>query len=656
MLTLCIITKNEEKNLPKLFESIVPYVDKVVITDTGSTDKTKEISEKYCGEKLKWTTFEWCDDFSAARNYNFSQADKNSWVIWADADDTILNAKELKSIIKDCEKNGINSVMFPYHYVVDEYGNTTCLQRRERIVKNDGTYKWIGRLHEAMLPVSKMAAAASLDNVIWVHRAKGERIEQSKLRNLDILEKALEQEIKEDKVDPRTLYNLGNAYFTVDQYQKALACYAKYIPMSGWDEEIYLARHRSALVLLYSKEFVLAEEAALKAMSVKPEYPDAYIDIGKVCYEMREYKKAIYWFKEAMTKEVPKNLPVYNPMDYTANLYWLLAHSLAQNENYLEAYEYFKKFQVYYPKNEEVVEILETLENALDEADDVKAIVRVARLTNDLVLKNNQNENKLWSVIPRKYLEIPEVLYFKNQLFTKKTSTGKEMAIYCGKCIVEWDPSLEKAGGIGGSEEAVINITRLLAQRGWKITVFGRPIKEGNYDGVDYKHYTEYNPRDKYDVFITWRMPGALTNGVNADRKYVWLHDVTPEDCYEEEIDDSIDYVVGLMDEQFTNFIKERKNTWLGRHTRELGHWTFDYFDKSYKQWDSFRIKFVVESGYYQGAKFDLDFSDRQGISKTMEKKVDALVRKVERILAKVTTPLAVYARFSNGETWYQKA
>jgi glycosyltransferase involved in cell wall biosynthesis len=107
MLTLCIITKNEEKNLPKLFESIVPYVDKVVITDTGSTDKTKEISEKYCGEKLKWTTFEWCDDFSAARNYNFSQADKNSWVIWADADDTILNAKELKSIIKDCEKNGI---------------------------------------------------------------------------------------------------------------------------------------------------------------------------------------------------------------------------------------------------------------------------------------------------------------------------------------------------------------------------------------------------------------------------------------------------------------------------------------------------------------------------------------------------------------------
>ena len=63
------------------------------------------------------------------------------------------------------------------------------------------------------------------------------------------------------------------------------------------------------------------------------------------------------------------------------------------------------------------------------------------------------------------------------------------MAIYCGNCVVEWDPSLEKNGGIGGSEEAVINISRLLAKKGWKITVFGRPLQAGNYDGVEYVHF-----------------------------------------------------------------------------------------------------------------------------------------------------------------------
>lgn len=546
MLTLCIIVKNEEKTLPKLLGSIVSHVDQVVVTDTGSTDKTKEVCEQYCGDKLKWTTFEWCDDFSAARNYNFSQAEKGSWVVWADADDVVVNAKELKAIAKDCDKNNINAVMFPYHYVVDENGNTTCLQTRERLIKNDGTYKWIGRLHEAMLPITKMAVASSLDHVQWVHQAKADRVETSKWRNLDILEKALEAEIAENKVDPRTLYNLGNAYFTVDNYQKALACYVRYIPLSGWVEEIYLARHRTALALLYTKQFDLAMEAALKAVSVKPEYPDAYIDLGKICYESQDYEKAIYWFKEALKKETPKNLPVYNPMDYTANLYWLLGHSLAQHNKYTEAHENFKKFQVYYPKHEEVAQILETLDEAMEEAEDIKAIARVAKLTNDLALKNNQYENKIWSVIPRKYLEFPEILYYKNRISSKTTSTGKEMAIYCGKCVVEWDPSLEKAGGIGGSEEAVINIARLLVQKGWKITVFGRPIKEGNYDGVEYKHFTEYNPRDRYDVFISWRMPSVMNTEINAAKKYVWLHDCTPETMFTPEILRNTDKIMVL--------------------------------------------------------------------------------------------------------------
>lgn len=546
MITLCIIVKNEEKTLPVLFKSIVPYVDKVVVTDTGSTDKTKEVCEEYCGEKLKWTTFEWCDDFAAARNYNFSHADKDSWVIWADADDIILNATELKSIIEDCEKNNINAVMFPYHYVVDKNGNTTCLQTRERLIKNNGTYKWIGRVHEAMLPITKMSSGLSLNTVEWFHNTTPERVEKSKFRNLDILEKALEEEISNNKVDPRTLYNLGNAYFTVDDFQKAIACYVKYLTLSGWVEEMYLARHRITLALLYTKQFELAEESALKTISLKPEYPDAYIDLGKVYYELREFDKSIYWFKEALNKKLPKSLPVYNPMDYAANLYWLLGHALSQIERYTEAYEYFKKFQTFYKDNKEVVEILKTLDEAMEEAENVRAIARVGKVTNAIAIESNQKENKFWSVIPKKYLEFPEVLYFKNKISNKTESTGKEMAIYCGKCIVEWDPSVEKNGGIGGSEEAVINLSRLLAKKGWKITVFGRPLKEGVYDGVEYKYYTEFNPRDKYDVFISWRMPSVMNAEINSDRKYIWLHDCTPQDMFSANILRNTDKIMVL--------------------------------------------------------------------------------------------------------------
>ncbi len=176
MLSLCIIVKNEEKNLPVLFNSIVDHVDQVVVTDTGSTDNTKKVCEEMCGDKLKWSEFEWCDDFAAARNFNFSQAD-GDWLVWADADDTLVGAENLKETVSLCEENNINSAMFPYHYLVDENGNVKCIQARERLIKNNGLYKWIGRLHEAMLPVSKLAKSIKLSNTVWVHRATEKEIE-----------------------------------------------------------------------------------------------------------------------------------------------------------------------------------------------------------------------------------------------------------------------------------------------------------------------------------------------------------------------------------------------------------------------------------------------------------------------------------------------
>ena len=65
-LSLAMIVRNEEKNLARCLDSIKDYVDEIVITDTGSIDKTKEVGRGY-GAKIY--DFEWQDDFSMARNY-----------------------------------------------------------------------------------------------------------------------------------------------------------------------------------------------------------------------------------------------------------------------------------------------------------------------------------------------------------------------------------------------------------------------------------------------------------------------------------------------------------------------------------------------------------------------------------------------------------
>jgi len=535
-ITLCMIVKNEENTLPTLFKSIVDHVDSVCITDTGSTDNTKKVCKKYCGKKLKWTTFEWCHDFSAARNFNFSQAD-GDWLVWADADDEIKGAQNLRTLAENCEKDEINAVMFPYHYSMDEHGNTTVIQNRERLVRNNGMYRWIGKLHEAMLPDDPECKAILMKNIQWFHRSNEERSEDSKYRNLEILELAAEKEIEEDKVDPRTIFNLGNAYFTVEKYPNALACYQKYIPLSGWLEEIYLARHRSVLCLIAMGEIEAAKEHALLAMKDKPNYPDAFIDMGKACYAAHEYKEAIVWLTDALKKEYPELLPVVNPMEYTANVFWLLGHCHSSLDNLREARPYFIEYQKLIP-SDDVKEVIGICDQAIKESDLVEAMTKVGKELNTL---------EFYELLPKKYLDYPSLLHDKNQFNTKTESTGKDIAIYCGKSVTKWDPTSEEKGGVGGSEEAIINLGRLLAKKGWNITVYGRPIKAGDYDGVHYAHYTDFNPRDKFDIFISWRMPSVHSVKINAKKHYLWLHDTTPEEMVAKHLD-KIDKVIVLSE------------------------------------------------------------------------------------------------------------
>ncbi len=96
-LSLCMIVKNEEKNLVGCLKSIRDVVDEIIIVDTGSTDKTKIIA-KIFGAKVY--DFPWTGDFSAARNYSLVQA-TGDWILILDADEAIsvLDHDELRTLV-----------------------------------------------------------------------------------------------------------------------------------------------------------------------------------------------------------------------------------------------------------------------------------------------------------------------------------------------------------------------------------------------------------------------------------------------------------------------------------------------------------------------------------------------------------------------------
>jgi GT2 family glycosyltransferase/tetratricopeptide (TPR) repeat protein len=88
-----LIVKNEEKNIGDCLVNLSWQVDEIIVVDTGSTDKTKEIASRVPNVKIY--DFEWCDDFSAARNFANSKATQD-WILSVDADEVITGLDKLE--------------------------------------------------------------------------------------------------------------------------------------------------------------------------------------------------------------------------------------------------------------------------------------------------------------------------------------------------------------------------------------------------------------------------------------------------------------------------------------------------------------------------------------------------------------------------------
>lgn len=83
-----MIVKNEETRLARCLESVREVVDEMIVLDTGSSDRTISIAKEF-GAIVQ--SFEWCNDFSAARNESLNYVN-GDWVLVLDADEVLASA------------------------------------------------------------------------------------------------------------------------------------------------------------------------------------------------------------------------------------------------------------------------------------------------------------------------------------------------------------------------------------------------------------------------------------------------------------------------------------------------------------------------------------------------------------------------------------
>ncbi|MGG3399711.1 glycosyltransferase [Bacillus cereus group sp. BfR-BA-01446] len=192
-ISACLIVKNEEDMIQKCLESLQNVVGEIVVVDTGSMDKTKEIAKRFTN---KIYDFEWINDFAAARNFATSKA-KGEWIIAIDADERIDSEGFIEALeeIKG-HNNQYDTYTVEILSFVGKNGEGTVVNKMGRLYKNDGTISFEGAIHEQLKKCGKEPNISDSPITLYHYGYLKHVVEKQdkKNRNLKIIKKTLEIE------------------------------------------------------------------------------------------------------------------------------------------------------------------------------------------------------------------------------------------------------------------------------------------------------------------------------------------------------------------------------------------------------------------------------------------------------------------------------
>ncbi|MDE7031256.1 MAG: glycosyltransferase, partial [Lachnospiraceae bacterium] len=147
--TVCIIAKNEENFMEECLKHLLPYGMEIIVADTGSTDRTKEIAAKYAD---KVVDFEWVNDFAAARNYCASFA-ANNWILAIDCDEIVqsVDVRILRMLMQKHAK--YTGVLRLKNITNDGRGHKGYVNTDVPRMYNKNFYMFDFAIHEQIVPI-----------------------------------------------------------------------------------------------------------------------------------------------------------------------------------------------------------------------------------------------------------------------------------------------------------------------------------------------------------------------------------------------------------------------------------------------------------------------------------------------------------------------
>jgi glycosyltransferase involved in cell wall biosynthesis len=310
IVSISLIVKNEEKHLERCLIGLKPIRDSVkselIIVDTGSTDKTVEIAEKY-GAKVLY--FDWIGDFAAARNVGL-RASKGEWFMYIDADEHLVNGEKIAAFFADTE---FNKNFDSASYIIRNFGDNDVSAgdfRTFRIARNFNGLSFVSKIHEHFnfMPQNNAVIEAFAEHRSYSAKVNKEEGNVRFQRNIDLLE----EELKENPDDLMKMKQLYDSYHPVD-IKKADEWLDKCI------EESY--KQKASIMILSAVATRMLE-----------------------CSGFKQYEKAVEVFErfsKENIKDVPKKFGHYTS---EIDIYGCAALAYYNLSNYEEAVRLFKEY------------------------------------------------------------------------------------------------------------------------------------------------------------------------------------------------------------------------------------------------------------------------------------------------------------------------
>lgn len=299
--SLCMIVKNEEANLDACLSCVADLFEEMVIVDTGSTDQTKAIAERY-GSKV--VDFPWVDSFAAARNIAIENASKD-YIFWLDADDRIdeANRDKLRQLFATLQRGKCLAYDMKCLCLPDPITKVTTVVDHIRLFPRHPEIRWKYRVHEQILPAIRQQGGSVRFEDIQIQHV-GYQDPQLRKRKLERDIRLLQLENQEHPDDPFTLFNLGSVFLEMEKFTEAIPLLERSIARSHPADSI--VRKLYALLLQAHKRLgslLVALGVCDQGLKLYPQDAELLFQKAILLRELGHYPQAIEALHQLMRSQ-----------------------------------------------------------------------------------------------------------------------------------------------------------------------------------------------------------------------------------------------------------------------------------------------------------------------------------------------------------------